>query len=57
MPTNRSINGARGFQNIMNNIFTDTNCVLVYLNNILILNNNNETYEQHLEKCAKVFKS
>ena len=43
------------FQNVMNSIFADIDYVLVYLDDILILSNNNETYEQHLEKCAKVF--
>ena len=44
------------FQNVMNSIFADIDYVLVYLDDILILSDNDETYEQHLEKCAKVFK-
>ena len=43
------------FQNVMNSIFANIDYVLVYLDDILMLSNNDETYEQHLEKCAKVF--
>ena len=44
------------FQRIMNEIFGDLPYVLVYLDDILILSDHDDTYERHLEKMSEVLK-
>ena len=43
------------FQKAMNDIFGDLDCVLVYLDDILILSNEEDSFEDHLEKVKVVF--
>jgi len=43
------------FQKAMNDIFGDLDYVLVYLDDILILSNDEDTFAQHLDKVKTVF--
>ena len=43
------------FQKAMNDIFRDLDYVLLYLDDILILSNDDDTFEMHLQKVQTVF--
>ena len=44
------------FQKAMNDVFGDLDYVIVYLDDILILSNEDDTFDDHLAKLNKVFK-